>query len=55
MRDDETLRRELDELRANVARRADFVALLAHDVRTPLASIIGSAQTLQQRASALPL
>ena len=49
----ETLQQELDELRANVARRAEFVAILAHDVRTPLASIIGSAHTLRQRAGEL--
>jgi len=46
---DDDLRRELDELRSSVARRAQFVAILAHDVRTPLASIVGSVQTLQQR------
>ena len=47
----DALRRELDELRARVARRAEFVALVAHDVRTPLAAIIGSARTLQQRGA----
>jgi flagellar motor component MotA len=39
----EELRRELDELRGSISRRAQFVAILAHDVRTPLASIVGSA------------
>ena len=48
-----SVQQELDELRANVARRAEFVAILAHDVRTPLASIIGSAHTLRQRGSEL--
>ena len=43
---DDALRAELEELRARVARRAAFVAVLAHDVRTPLAAIIGSVQTL---------
>jgi signal transduction histidine kinase len=50
---DNAVRRELEELRERVARRAQFVAILAHDVRTPLASIIGSAHTLQQRGSEL--
>jgi signal transduction histidine kinase len=49
----EDLRRELDELRGSIARRAQFVAILAHDVRTPLASIVGSVQTLQLRADDL--
>ena len=48
-----SVQQELDELRANVARRAEFVAILAHDVRTPLASIIGSAHTLRQRGADL--
>src|SRR5262249_37317492 len=48
---DEDLRRELAELRERVARRADVDALLARDGRTPLASIIGPAQPLQQRES----
>lgn len=43
------LRRELDELQRRAARRAEFVALVAHDLRTPLAAVIGSVQTLQQR------
>jgi signal transduction histidine kinase len=47
------LRRELDELRRRDARRADFVALVAHDLRTPLAAVIGSVQTLQQREADL--
>jgi signal transduction histidine kinase len=51
--EDEALRRELEELRARTARRAAFVAAVSHDLRTPLASIIGSVQTLQQRGSEL--
>ena len=50
---DDAVQRELEELRARVARRAEFVAILAHDVRTPLAAIVGSAQTLQQRRGEL--
>jgi signal transduction histidine kinase len=46
---DEELRRELEELRGRAARRAAFVAAVAHDLRTPLAAIAGSVQTLQQR------
>lgn len=42
-----------DELRLRAARRAEFIALAAHDVRSPLAAIIGSAQTLRQRADDL--
>jgi len=47
------LQQELEDLRARVARRAEFVAILAHDVRTPLAAIVGSVQTLQQRGADL--
>ena len=50
---DDDLRRELDELRGSIARRAQFVAILAHDVRTPLASIVGSVHTLEQRGDDL--
>ena len=34
---------------ASRALRADFVSLVSHEVRTPMAAVIGSAQTLQQR------
>jgi signal transduction histidine kinase len=50
---DDAARRELEELREHVARRAQFVAILAHDVRTPLASIVGSVHTLEQRGADL--
>ena len=50
---DDALREELEELRERIARRAQFVAILAHDVRTPLASIVGSVHTLQQRGGEL--
>jgi signal transduction histidine kinase len=50
---DAAIREELEELRGRVARRAEFVAIVAHDVRTPLASIIGSAQTLRDRGGDL--
>jgi signal transduction histidine kinase len=47
---DDDLRRDLEEQRL---RRAAFVAQVAHDVRTPLAAVIGSAQTLRQRGEQL--
>jgi signal transduction histidine kinase len=50
---EEVLRSELEELRQRMARRAQFVAVVAHDLRTPLASIVGSVQTLQQRGEEL--
>jgi len=37
------------ELRRLSRLRADFVSLVSHDVRTPLAAVIGSARTLEQR------
>jgi signal transduction histidine kinase len=45
--------RAVAELRRNAVRRAEFVALVAHDLRTPLAAVIGSVQTLQQRGHEL--
>ena len=37
------------ELRRLSTLRADFVSLVSHEVRTPMAAVIGSARTLQQR------
>jgi signal transduction histidine kinase len=51
--DESALRAELEELRGRMARRAEFVAAVAHDLRTPLASIVGSVQTLQHRNAEL--
>ena len=45
----EAERRTVDELRNLGRLRADFVSLVSHEVRTPLAAIIGSARTLEQR------
>ena len=42
-------RRTVDELRRLSALRADFVSLVSHELRSPMASIIGAAQTLQDR------
>jgi signal transduction histidine kinase len=38
-----------EELRRLSALRADFVSLVSHELRSPMASVIGSAQTLRQR------
>ena len=45
----EAERRTVDELRRLSTLRADFVSLVSHEVRTPMAAVIGSARTLQQR------
>jgi signal transduction histidine kinase len=42
-------RRTVEELRRLSALRADFVSLVSHELRSPMAAVIGSAQTLQQR------
>jgi signal transduction histidine kinase len=41
--------RTVDELRRLSALRADFVSLVSHELRSPMAAVIGAAQTLQQR------
>jgi len=45
----EAERRTVAELRRLSTLRADFVSLVSHEVRTPLAAVIGSARTLEQR------
>ena len=45
----EAERRTVDELRRLSALRADFVSLVSHELRSPMAAVIGSARTLQQR------
>jgi signal transduction histidine kinase len=45
----EAERRTVEELRRLGRLRADFVSLVSHEVRTPLAAVIGSARTLEQR------
>jgi signal transduction histidine kinase len=42
-------RQTVDELRRLSALRADFVSLVSHELRSPMAAVIGSARTLQQR------
>jgi signal transduction histidine kinase len=45
----EAERSTVDELRRLSALRADFVSLVSHELRSPMAAVIGSARTLQQR------
>jgi signal transduction histidine kinase len=45
----EAERTTAEELRRLSALRADFVSLVSHELRSPMASVIGSAQTLQMR------
>jgi signal transduction histidine kinase len=42
-------RRTVEELRRLSALRADFISLVSHDLRSPMAAVIGSAQTLRER------
>jgi signal transduction histidine kinase len=42
-------RTTVEELRRLSALRADFVSLVSHELRSPMATVIGSARTLQQR------
>jgi len=41
--------RTVDELRRLSALRADFVSLVSHELRSPMAAVIGAAQTLEAR------
>jgi signal transduction histidine kinase len=45
----EAERTTAEELRRLSAMRADFVSLVSHELRSPMASVIGSARTLQMR------
>ena len=42
-------RATVEELRRLSALRADFVSLVSHELRSPMAAVIGAARTLQQR------
>ena len=42
-------RHTVEELRRLSALRADFVSLVSHEMRSPMAAVIGAARTLQQR------
>ena len=45
----EAERSTVEELRRLSALRADFVSLVSHELRAPMASVVGSSQTLRQR------
>ncbi|MBA3347030.1 MAG: GAF domain-containing protein [Actinobacteria bacterium] len=45
----DTERATVDELRRLSSLRADFVSLVSHELRSPMAAVIGSARTLQAR------
>ncbi len=45
----EAERTTVEELRRLSALRADFVSLVSHELRSPMAAVIGSARTLQAR------
>ncbi|HEX7626647.1 MAG TPA: HAMP domain-containing sensor histidine kinase [Gaiellaceae bacterium] len=45
----ESERRTVEELRRLSSLRADFVSLVSHEMRSPMAAVIGAARTLQQR------
>ena len=49
MRAYEAERQTVDELRRLSALRADFVSLVSHELRSPMAAVIGAARTLQDR------
>jgi signal transduction histidine kinase len=46
-------RRTVEELRRLSALRADFISLVSHELRSPMAAVIGAARTLQHRWSEL--
>ena len=45
----EAERHTVEELRRLSALRADFVSLVSHELRSPMAAVIGAARTLQER------
>ena len=45
----ESERATVEELRRLSALRADFVSLVSHELRSPMAAVIGAARTLQER------
>ena len=45
----EAERKTVDELRRLSALRADFVSLVSHELRSPMAAVVGAARTLQAR------
>jgi signal transduction histidine kinase len=49
----EAERATVEELRRLSALRADFISLVSHELRSPLAALIGAARTLQERRDEL--
>ncbi len=49
----ESERDTVEELRRLSALRADFVSLVSHELRSPMAAVIGAARTLQARRESL--
>ena len=49
----EAERRRVEELHRLSALRADFISLVSHELRSPMAAVIGAARTLQDRWRAL--
>ena len=49
LRTHEAERTTVEELRRLSSLRADFVSLVSHELRSPMAAVIGSARTLQHR------
>lgn len=49
----EAERRTVEELRRLAALRADFVSLVSHELRSPMAAVLGAARTLQERRTEL--
>jgi signal transduction histidine kinase len=47
------LRREVDELRREVARKDGFIALASHELRAPAAVVYGFSETLRERGQEL--
>src|SRR5439155_20134895 len=45
----EAERRTVEELRRLSTLRADFVSLVSHELRSPMAAVIGAARTLERR------
>ena len=45
----EAERQTVEELRRLSALHADFVSLVSHELRSPMAAVIGAARTLQER------
>ena len=47
----ESLKREIEELRARLAMRSEFLGMVSHELRTPLTTIKGSTATVLSNPS----